>query len=253
MLIIDAHVHVSAQDYPTAQTLKTLQQFNIERAIIFADPKSADLASENLYVLRSGQEFNCYPFYYLGGNPYTDTRMDLEVPENLNNYAGLRWHGWFSEARDLVGRIDRHELEFAVNVMESPIFEALMAALAHYRMPIIFEEDFGVTLEFVARFSNLSIIIPHLGAFSGGEERVIEELYRSENVYFSTGQGRLNPVLARRIGPERLLYASDFPYGSPGDNIAEIERLGFNEEDEALILGENAERLLEAQVERRLS
>src|ERR1039458_4337281 len=244
MIIIDAHVNISGREGHTADVLQKLNQFDIDTAIIFPDAESPNLESANRDVLRSGQEFSCYPFYYLGGNPFTDTRMELEVPPDLDEYAGLRWHRFFGESVDRIGRVDRHELEFALVTIESPEFIALMSALKFYGMPIIFEEDFAVTLEFVRRYEELNIIVPHMGALSGGEENVIGQLYRYPNVYFTTSHGVLDPVSIRRLGAERLLFASDYPHGDPAENIEKVKRLEFSDEDEALVFGENVERLL---------
>lgn len=248
MILIDAHVHISSPNYRTDDVLRTLKRVDTDSALIFPDAESTQLESENRYVLRSGQEFDCYPFYYIGGNPFTDTRSDLEVPHNLGEYSGVRWHHWFGESPDRTGRVDRHELEFAVVTMESPEFEALTSALRFYDKPIMFEEDFAVTLEFIARYGDLKVIIPHMGLLSGGEENVIGRLYTNANVYFTTSHGTLDPVTLRRVGPERLLYSSDYPYGDPVENIEKIKRLDLGDEDEAMVFGENAERLLNREV-----
>lgn len=252
MFIVDASVHVSQRNHPTDEVLKALRPFDVDSAIIFADSESPDLESQNRYVLRSGQEFDLFPFYYLGGNPFTDTRMDLEVPPNIEEYAGVRWHGWFGESPDRAGRVDRHELEFAVMTMETPEFEALMSALAFYSKPILFEEDFGVTAEFVARYGELRIIIPHMGALSGGEEKVLGRFYQNKNVNFTSGRGAIEQLTLRRLGPERILFASDYPHGSPADSMDKIKLLGLGDEDEALVFGENVERLLGIEAEDEL-
>ncbi|HZT96061.1 MAG TPA: amidohydrolase family protein [Chloroflexota bacterium] len=250
MILIDAHVSVSTVRHRADAVLKALKRFDTDSAIIFADSQSPDLAAENRYVLRSAQEFDCFPLYYLGGNPYTDTRMDLELPDSLEEYAGIRWHRWFGESRDLTGRVDRHELEFAVVQMETTEFESLMSALHYYDLPILLEEDFAVTLEFVERYGEMvKVIIPHMGMFSGGVDLVVGRLYRNPNIYFTTSYAPLDPVLVSRIGAERLLYASDYPYGDPAQNIEKIKHLDLSDEDEALIFGENVERLLHRDVE----
>jgi len=249
MIIVDAHVSVSGRDQQMSDILRRLQRYDTDTAILFADAGSPDLESVNRYVLRSGREFDCYPFYYLGGNPFTDTRMDLEPPPDLEEYAGLRWHGWFAESEDRAGRVDGHELEFAIMTMESPEFTGLMAALAFYGKPVIFQEDFAVTLEFVRRYQELTIIIPHLGTLSGGQEKVVGQFYRHENVHFTTSHGTLDPITLSRLGPERLLYASDFPYGRPEHEIEKIKRLELSDEDEALVFGENVERILNTEID----
>jgi hypothetical protein len=244
MYIVDSHVHIMHDRQRTEETIKRLKRYNIDAAVLFADSESPDLTAENRYVRWSAQEFESYPFYYLGGNPFTDTRMDLEVPDNLEEYRGVRWHGWFGESVDRTGRVDRHELEFAVMTMERPEFEALMAAIAFYSLPILFEEDFGVTAEFVVRYPNLKIIIPHMGLYSGGQEMVIGRYYQHPNVHFTTSRERIEPVTLRRIGPERLLFASDYPYSDPGEELEKIRALDLGDEEEAMVLGENIERLM---------
>lgn len=247
MIIVDAHVSISGRNQ-TGDVLAALRQFDVDSAIVFADAASVDLESINRYVLRSGQEFDCYPFFYMGGNPYTDSRLDLEAPPDLDEYAGVRWHGWFAESEDGTGRVDRHELEFAVMTMESPEFTGIMSALLYYGKPIIFQEDFAVTLEFVRRYEDLTIIIPHMGLVSGGQERVIGQFHGNRNVCFTTSRGSIDPVMLRRVGPERLLYASDFPHGKPAHEIEKIKRLELPDEDEALVFGENVERILNREV-----
>jgi hypothetical protein len=249
MIIIDAHVSVSGRDQQIGHVLGQLHAVDTDSAIVFADATAADLESSNRYILRSGQEFDCYPFYYMGGNPFTDTRMDLDVPPNLEDYSGLRWHGWFAESEDRGGRVDRHELDFAVMTMESPEFTGLMAALAYYDKPVLFEEDYAVTVEFVRRYPELKIIIPHLGVLSGGQENVVGQFYRNPNVYFTTSHGVLDPVTMSRLGPERLLYASHFPYGKAKEEIAKIKQLELSDEEEALVFGENVERILSREVD----
>jgi len=249
VILIDAAVHVSARSMPTGDALAALRRFDTDSAVIFADAQSPDLTADNRYVLMSGQEFDCYPFYYAGGNPFTDTRLDLENPPNLEDYCGVRWHGWFAESEDRTGRVDRHELEFAVMTMESPEFTGLMSALAFYDMPIMFEEDFAVTLEFVARFPELTVIIPSMGVFSGGEENIVGRLQTNPRVHFTTSHSRLDRVLVSRVGPERLLYASDFPYGDPAQSIERVKQLGLGDEDEALVFGENVERLFHRSID----
>ena len=215
LIIVDAHVNVTQQNCPTDQVLARLSEFDIDTACIFADSESPDLTSENRYVLRTGQEFACSPFYYLGGNPFTDTRMDLEIPHDLDEYAGLRWHRWFGEGPDRAGRIDHHELDFAVVMMESPEFEAVMAALAYNDKPIIFEEDFGVTSEFIIRYGELNVIIPHLGTLSGGTENAVGRWSRNPNVYFTTSYGVIDDTTLSRLALSGSCTLLTFRTGIP--------------------------------------
>ncbi len=96
---------------------------------------------------------------------------------------------------------------------------------------------------------HLDLIACHFGGFKMLEESA--ELI-GENVLLDTSWppslATLDPRRVRGIvqrhGVERVLFASDWPTASPRDEIAAIRALGLAEEDEALVLGGNAQRVL---------
>src|SRR5579859_372443 len=92
-MIIDAHVAVDLERYPVERVLELLAGAKIGSAVIFAHSRARDIDRHNVYVLEAARRHDLYPFYYLGGNPFGDTRPDeLLVPDNLSDYAGIRWH-----------------------------------------------------------------------------------------------------------------------------------------------------------------
>lgn len=244
-MLVDAHVGIDSRRYPVERALEVLGGAAVRRAVVFADARSADIRQENDYVLRVAREHDLFPFYYLGGNPWTDTRPDaLEVPENLGEYAGIRWHRWIGEGIDREGRIDESELEWAISLMESPEFEALASAAALYDLPILFEESFAVTVEMAQRYPALDIIIPHLGARSGGEANILRALWDTANVYFDTSLAQLDEATLARVGTERIFYGSAYPYGDPETEVDKIDRLPLSDSIKEGIYGDNLVALL---------
>lgn len=244
-MIVDAHVAVDSSDFPVERAMEILSGARTSSAVIFADARSRDLDQQNRYVLEAARQYELFPFYYIGGNPYTDTRPDeLTVPDELNQYAGIRWHRWVGEAIDRHGELDEAELEWAVSLMESPEFESLASAAALYSLPVIFEESFSVTIEFVLRYPALDVIVPHLGARSGGETNVMRALWDQPNVYFDTSLSALDETALSRIGPSRILYGSGLPYGDPEAELSKIDRLPVPEEVKEGIYGDNLLALL---------
>jgi predicted TIM-barrel fold metal-dependent hydrolase len=130
--------------------------------------------------------------------------------------------------------------------MESPEFEALVSAAALYNLPVIFEESFSVTLEFILRFPSLDVIVPHLGARSGGETNVMRALWDQPNVYFDTSLSTLDETALSRIGPSRILYGSGLPYGDPETELSKIDRLPVPDAVKEGIYGDNLLALLGA-------
>lgn len=244
-MIADANVALDSRRYPVERALEVLSAANVGRAVVSAHPRAADHEAENRYVLRVAQEHDLWPFFYVGGNPFTDTRPDeLVTPEDLSEYAGIRWHRWIGAGIDREGALDRDELEWAVSLMESSEFEALTSAAALYNLPVMFEESLAVTLEFVLRFPSLDIIIPHLGARSGGEANVLRELWDAPNVYLETSLALLDEITLARVGSHRILFGSGYPEGDPAAELDKIDRLPIAEEVKEGIYGDNIEALL---------
>lgn len=87
----------------------------------------------------------------------------------------------------------------------------------------------------------------------GGGNRQFEDVIRylsDFNVYFdlsyicSYASPETVLALIRAHGADRILFASDCPWGSPSDTLAFIRSLEISEEDKRAILGENAKRAL---------
>jgi uncharacterized protein len=244
-MVIDSHVRVDKDRYPIERALLALGEAKIGSAVIFADARAENIDAQNSYVLDVAGRHGLYPFYYLGGNPWTDSRPDeLMVPDSLTDFAGIRWHRWVGSGIDRTGRLDRDELDWAIALMDSPDFEALMAAAVHYGMPVVFEESLGVTVEFVARYPSLDVIIPHLGARSGGELNVLRTLWDAVNVYFDASLTRVEEAMLNRLGSERILFGSSFPEGDPEREIGKIDDLTVSDEVKERIFGENLASLL---------
>ena len=119
-MVVDAHVNVDSRRFPVENALSDLQQARVEQAVIFADPRAPDKDEANKYVLRVAKEHDLFPFFYLGGAPFTDSRPDtLDIPDDIDRYAGIRWHRWVGEGIDREGKLDEDELAWAANLMES--------------------------------------------------------------------------------------------------------------------------------------
>lgn len=244
-MLIDAHVSVDRHRYPVEKALHVLGKARILKAVIFADAHAESLEEQNRYVFEQGRERGLYPFYYIGGNPFTDTRPDaLEVPDNIGEYAGIRWHRWVGEGIDREGRFDGSELDWALSLMESSEFESVVSAAAHYSLPVILEESFAVTLELVQRFPSLDFIIPHLGAQNGGQTNILRALWDTPNVYFDTSLSLLDEAMLGRLGTERILFGSGYPYSDPEAELDKIDRLPVPEEAKEGIYGDNLASLL---------
>ena len=70
-------------------------------------------------------------------------------------------------------------------------------------------------------------------------------LWEEETVWADTAlaSGAEIREYLRRYGQRRLMFGSDFPFGTPASELAKIRRLGLDSETEAALLGGNFHRL----------
>jgi len=90
------------------------------------------------------------------------------------------------------------------------------------------------------------VIIPHLGMLNGGFQVIANAgLWERENVWADTALASRDEIreYIRRYGDQRLLFGSDFPFGSPSAELRKVRSLGLTPEVEAAVLGGNFIRL----------
>lgn len=115
----------------------------------------------------------------------------------------------------------------------------------HFSRPATFEP-------LLAAFPKLKVILAHLGADFWDES--VNLTKKHKNVYFDCC-GVISPLndaglsdgmfidLLHRLGPERVLYGSDFPWHDPRLDIQRIFDLKISDDEKKLLLGANAQRI----------
>jgi len=99
-------------------------------------------------------------------------------------------------------------------------------------LPVVLEEEFDNTLRFILEIAEgVTVIIPHLGLLNGGFQSIAETgLWERENVWADTALASEYEIreYLRRYGHSRLLFGSDFPFGSPSSELRKVRRLGLD-------------------------
>ena len=104
------------------------------------------------------------------------------------------------------------------------------------------------------QFPRLTLVLAHLGEGYFDESFALAE--RCPNLFFDCSyavEGSANPSLIpdedvtaifRRLGTERVLLGSDWPWGHPTRDAGRIRRLPLTDDEKRQILSENARRVL---------
>lgn len=104
--------------------------------------------------------------------------------------------------------------------------------------------------EMTREFPRLDLVAAHFGGYRQIDEATREVI--GLRVYIDTswppgiasiGLDRVRRLISQH-GPERVLFGSDWPMGSPAREVAALESLGLADDDLAAILGGNARKLL---------
>lgn len=241
--IIDSHIHCGIQnvDIPYEYVKPLLDDAGIEGACMF--PPVEDIYNRayyyfedtpfwqqcrkraNNYLLELSRSENIYPYFFVWN--------DFMHEDLSPGFKGIKWH--------------RHSFEPEYDYDNERCEHFLQKTYA-LSLPIVFEETYENTLYFVRRVAGrTTIIIPHLGGLNGGFHRLSSSgIWEEENVYADTALASPREIreFLEKYGSEKLLYGSDFPFGTPGSEVAKITALDIPQRDKESILSKNILRVL---------
>jgi len=247
LMVIDAHVHCGEIDRSVPQSFEEYQNqaagTEIDGAAVFSpvmeiyDRYDADFTDtpawrrrrreSNAYVLGLGSDaLTVFPYFFI----WNDFAVDQLTPA----HCGVKWH--------------RHAGE-PVYWYDDPDCQAALEEIRRRNLPLVLEEELDNTLYFVRDLADgITVIIPHLGLLNGGFEAIAEAgLWELENVWADTALASRDDMreYLRRYGHRRLMFGSDFPFGSPFNELRKVYSLALDPGVEAEVLGGNFMRLQE--------
>jgi predicted TIM-barrel fold metal-dependent hydrolase len=239
-MIIDCHCHAGKGDIMTAPWntdapldayLRRAHQAGIQRSVVFPVFQS-DYSAGNRNVARLVASFRGRLIGFAMVHAGRDAGQIREMVREAilgHGFRGIKVHGFEQMPTREVCEVAR---EFNVPLLVD------VAGRPH-------------TIDmFAPQYPDVNFIIAHLGSFTDdwrAHERVIEQLVRYKNVYVDTSGVRRFDYLVqavKRAGPHKVLFGSDGPWLHPGLELYKIRLLRLPGQEEALIVGGNAVRLI---------
>ena len=244
-MIIDAHLHVD--DIPAlgwqlaaSDCVRRLDEAGIERGVVMTIVDAPEVNPGALELIAEA----CAAF-----------------PGRLEAFA--RIHPWYGDEslallERAIGELGFKGLKLhPVTTIAHPAGEdtlRLIRAAAAHDAPTLFhcgDEPLTTPLAIAyaaAACPEATIILGHMGGYFHVDE-AIDAAERHPNLVLETS-AMPYPAKIReaveRVGAERVLYASDGPACSPRLEVEKVRLAGLEPDDERLVLGENAARLLAA-------
>lgn len=241
MRIIDNHIHCGNnvhKSFDVADIKQDLSEAGAQGAVIFAFPEDMYRIEDsrewrikaNNYALEvSGlAEEDLYPFYFVWS--------DYMIPDNLSDYAGIKWHRHWDEPK---------------YDYDDPKCHEILKRIKDLNLPVLIEEEYDNTVRFVRDNPELKIIIPHMGNLNGGYDRM-DVFFDNPNVHFDTSVASLDAVkrVLDNVGPERVIFGSDVSgtrvpfFNFTKVELAKVLQLDLDERSKSLIFAENIESLI---------
>ena len=182
-----------------------------------SDEYARSRSSVHGYLLNLARDARVYPYFFVWND-------FAPVP---GGFVGIKWH--------------RHPNE-PVYAYDAPRCEERIEEICHRKLPIVFEEEFGNTVQFVRRINERTVvIIPHMGGLNGGYTRLkAAGLFESPSVWVDTALAGLREIedFAHSYGTDRLLFGSDYPFGKPAHEKHKVVEL-FSDKELSGVLSEN--------------
>ena len=259
--IIDMHVHI----YPT-----TLAR----RAMVVANREHEDFeklpVKENLWKRMEEEQVALSVVQHVTSKPATQTDVNRFAREIVRNNV-ISFGGLHPDCENVQEEIEILNDMRMAGIKFHPPFQKvdltderyipMWKHINHLGFPVLIhcgrarvEGEFDLFPSGVAKFirylSDVPVVLAHMGGRSGRteEERILFDF--PENVYIDTTMSaeRQDPAdferLVSAMGPERVVFGSDFPYGTQKAAIAFIKNSSFSENEKAMMLGGNARKIL---------
>jgi uncharacterized protein len=242
-MILDSHTHVDEsnvfgwRDSPE-KLIELMDEAGISRSVIMT---YVDVPGLDMEGLR-----------YIAG-------VVRRHPDRLVGYARMHPYGEkaVSLLREAVVDLNLKGLKFHPETIAKPPYSdpsiALIKEAAKLKVPVLFhtgDEAMSLPLKigFVAEACpEATIILAHMGGYSHTNDALaVAERY--DNVLLDTSAtpypGKISEAI-ERVGPERVLFASDGPGCNPALELAKVKMLNLSPKEEEKIFCENILTLLE--------
>ena len=207
---------------------RQLKGSGISYVVLIPFPSTAIANNDiNVKLLEETKRIKSFlPYHYIREN-YNVGGFD-PIPDE---YYGGKWHwmrGWQDSASNY-------------QVLDDPELPGLIEKLRRPNKPIVFEEDFDFTVKFVDMAEGVTLIIPHLGLLGGNPYDFLKAFKDNESIYFDTALASRDQIkkFVETIGPERVIFGSDVPFGSMHSELDKILSLQISREDKELLLYKN--------------
>lgn len=248
--VFDAHLHCPSEDgtvsqwYPVTKTFEEfvsyLDRAGVQRGII--NSVRCQLAKSPAEFIEGNREVARYVERYRGRflgacvvNPLFIDEALREI-EDCRKQLGFVW----------VGELCNYIVPYRYTSKE---FEMLVEQVRKLGMVLDVHTDLPEMEYIIQKYRDTTIVFPHFGPSPNDIFKRLDLVAKNHNCYMDTsgaGHERVGMLeySMKSIGPDRVLFGSDFTINDPSGVIARVEHSYLTEEQKRKVLSANLEALL---------
>jgi len=234
------------------ELIASMDKQGVDRAVVFGFPwkNPSTLRAHNDYIADAVERFPNRLIGFCCLDPFSReaaTESQRCLAGNLSGVGELALYQF---------GFDKEALQHLAPIMEIchkadvPVLLHTNEPIGHQypgKAPMTFPQLYGL----IRRFPQNKIVLAHWGGgmlFFNLLKKEIKESLR--NIYFDTAASpflydpKVYSIAVQIVGPEKILFGSDYPLIDPSRYFKELKGAGLSSEETRLICGENAARLL---------
>jgi predicted TIM-barrel fold metal-dependent hydrolase len=251
--VFDAHLHCPSdqsrqvwQWYPVtksfAEFASYLTRTGVQRGII--NNVQSQLAKTPAEFIAGNREVARYVEQYKGRFVGASVVNPLFIDEALREIEDCRKQLGFV----WVGELCNYTVPYQYTVKE---FEQLVQQVVKMNMVLDVHTELEEMDYIIGKFPQATLVFPHFGDSNEGQHifKRIDAVAKHPNCYLDTsgyGHDRVGMLeyAVKAVGPDRVLFGSDFSINDPSTVIARIQNAFLSVEEKRKILSENLQALL---------
>lgn len=224
-IVNDIHVHVGPSNdifktLPIEKLLEFMKQYDVNEAAVMPFEIQTDL--DNQRIIKMSKEHNSIHGLYWIQKHRIEEDLDILRKELSNGLIGIKFHGAF-ERLPITDSIYTPILELISDTKSIILIHCGRFKDGNPESDTSFEH--GLTL--AKKFSKIKVVLAHMG---GNATSIVKKAVNAtkdyHNVFFDTS-GISTPYrveyAVKVIGPDRIIFGSDYPWCSYLGNYYNVE------------------------------
>ncbi len=275
--VVDGHVHTFSSDEVSR---KILTSFNKMYNIEFANPGTGTIEDVLQNMDKIGVDFTIMANFAPAKIIHKNNCWSLETGKKYEALVPLvSFHPDMEEPMDIL--MEKYISDGAKGIKLHPMaqgfdpgderLEPVYKMSAEASFPIVFHcgrvsnarlnnyADIDMILPVIKKYPDIPFVLTHMADGNIGDVFKTADMF--ENVYFDTSivitgyppllkvneqswpDNEVVEYVINKVGAERIIFGSDYPWGSPGHDLDRFMGMEIEGQQKNMILGENAIRI----------